>query len=80
DRIQTLLSDGSLRQRLGTSGATKVRQEFDISKEAKKLARIMAEVTSGGNILEDISTDESRPDESRPEKSESEKGEPVLSA
>lgn len=75
DRIQTLLADGSLRQRLGTNGATKVRQDFDISKEAEKLARIMAEVTSGGDVFEDTSTDESRL-----EKSESEKGEPVLSA
>ncbi|MEL6468673.1 MAG: glycosyltransferase family 4 protein [Cyanobacteria bacterium J06623_4] len=46
DRIQTLLSDGDLRARFGEQGMAKVREQFDISKEAEKLAQLMAAVTA----------------------------------
>ena len=41
DRIQTLLEDGELRQKLGEQGAIKVREQFDINQESKKLAQLM---------------------------------------
>ncbi|MEL6552444.1 MAG: glycosyltransferase family 4 protein [Cyanobacteria bacterium J06621_11] len=45
DRIQTLLTDGKLRQKLGTQGAIKVDAQFDINKESKKLAQLIAAAT-----------------------------------
>ena len=41
-RIQQLLLDGDLRQQFGIQGELKVRAQFDINQEAKKLAQLMA--------------------------------------
>ncbi|MEL6260115.1 MAG: glycosyltransferase family 4 protein [Cyanobacteria bacterium J06626_6] len=46
DRIRTLLIDGELRRRFGAQGMARVREQFDISKEAEKLAQLMAAVTA----------------------------------
>lgn len=42
DRIQTLLGDAALRQRLGERGKLKVSQAFNIYQEAKKLYQLIA--------------------------------------
>ncbi|MEO0804742.1 MAG: glycosyltransferase family 4 protein [Cyanobacteria bacterium J06643_4] len=44
DRIEKLLANGSLRRRLGRQGAQKVREQFDIAKESKKLAQLIETV------------------------------------
>ncbi len=41
DRIQTLLADGALRQRFGEQGVAKVRAQFDVDEESRKLAQLM---------------------------------------
>ena len=46
ERIQSLLADGELRQRLGTQGRLKVNQAFNIDSEVKKLYRLMVSAAS----------------------------------
>jgi len=50
DRIQTLLADGELRQKLGAQGVMKVREQFDINQESKKLAAIMTGLQRGEEV------------------------------
>lgn len=57
DRIETLLADGALRQRMGAQGAVKVREQFDIEQESKKLATLMGVIaeqpTEDAEVLEE---------------------------
>jgi len=68
DRIQTLLLDGSLRQQFGEQGAAKVRQQFDVTQESRKLARLMdavkanaiePEISKSGAIDEQLGSEPS---------------------
>ena len=42
DRIQTLLLDGRLRQQFGEQGVAKVSEQFDATKESRKLADLIS--------------------------------------
>ncbi len=61
DRIQALLLDGTLRQRLGEQGALKVRAQFDVAKESEKLAQLIATVIGQNDPVENQVADKREP-------------------
>ena len=62
DRIDKLLSDERLRKAFGRAGQQRVREDFNIHHEAKKLYALIAKATGEASMAEDLASEVSAAD------------------